>query len=234
VTRRAIVLTCEHGGHRVPARWRDRFRGSTRILRSHRGWDPGALGLARRVARRLPAPLRYSTVTRLLVELNRSEHHPRIFSEFVAGCDPEEKERILSRWYRPWRKEVEELIAREVREGRQVLHVSFHTFTPVLGARVRRADVGLLYDPGRPRERRFCARWREDLRAGAPELRVRRNYPYRGSDDGFTTWLRRRFPVSRYLGIELEVNQRLFSAAGRPRSPLVRRIEDSLVRLVRA
>ena len=42
-----------------------------------------------------------------------------------------------------------------------------------------------------------------------PDLRVRLNYPYRGDSDGLTTWLRRRHPAARYLGIELEINQAL-------------------------
>jgi hypothetical protein len=72
----------------------------------------------------------------------------------------------------------------------------------------RTADVGLLFDPRRPLEARLCGAWREALQALEPGLRVRRNYPYRGSADGLTTWLRGRFPARQYLGIEVEVNQR--------------------------
>jgi predicted N-formylglutamate amidohydrolase len=41
-----------------------------------------------------------------------------------------------------------------------------------------------------------------------PELTVHRNAPYRGVADGHTTALRRVCPAQRYIGIELEVNQR--------------------------
>jgi hypothetical protein len=37
---------------------------------------------------------------------------------------------------------------------------------------------------------------------------VRRNYPYQGKADGFTTFLRRQFASDQYAGIEIEVNQR--------------------------
>jgi hypothetical protein len=43
---------------------------------------------------------------------------------------------------------------------------------------------------------------------------VRLNYPYAGAADGLTTWLRRRHPQSRYLGVELEINQAI---VGTPR-----------------
>jgi len=45
------------------------------------------------------------------------------------------------------------------------------------------------------------------LRGIDPALRVRFNYPYAGAADGLTTWMRRRHPQSRYLGVELEINQ---------------------------
>ena len=33
--------------------------------------------------------------------------------------------------------------------GRRVIHISSHSFTPELDGKVRSADVGLLYHPGR-------------------------------------------------------------------------------------
>jgi predicted N-formylglutamate amidohydrolase len=41
-----------------------------------------------------------------------------------------------------------------------------------------------------------------------PQLKIRSNYPYLGNADGFTTYLRKRFQKN-YLGIELEINQKL-------------------------
>jgi predicted N-formylglutamate amidohydrolase len=229
----AVVVTCEHGGRRVPAEWTDLFRGggAVRALESHRGWDPGALGMARRIARRLGAPLRVAIVTRLLVELNRSPHHRSLFSRFVRAQPPDVKERILARHYRPYRRDVEREVTAALRGGRRVLHLSVHTFTPVLDGVTRSVDVGLLYDPARPAERALCRRWARELRAGLPGLRVRKNRPYRGAADGLTTHLRRRLGP-RYLGIELETSQRFFAADGRPRDPRVRGIEESVARLL--
>jgi len=86
--------------------------------------------------------------------------------------------------------------------------VSSHSFTPVLDGEVRRADIGLLYDPRRSSEVDFCRAWQSELRSGAPPLAVRRNFPYRGYDDGLTTYLRRHYPDGVYCGVELEVNQK--------------------------
>jgi len=204
-----LLLTCEHGGNRVPAAYRRWFStaAARKALASHRGWDPGALAVARGMARRLGCPLFGATTSRLVVELNRSERHPRLFSEFTRELGSEERKTILAEHYRPHRVCVEEAIRVRVDRGANVLHLAIHSFTPVLDGERRNADLGLLYDPREERELAFCAVWAARIRSEAPRIRVRRNYPYRGNADGFTTYLRRRFPRGRYLGIEVESNQ---------------------------
>jgi hypothetical protein len=51
-----------------------------------------------------------------------------------------------------------------------------------------------------------------------PGLRVRRNAPYRGSADGLTRALRDELPASRYLGFEIELNQRWIATAAQRRA----------------
>ncbi len=203
VRRVALVVSCEHGGNRIPAAHRAAFARAGRALASHRGYDPGALELARDFARSLDAPLVYSTTSRLLIELNRSLHHPQLLSPWSRGIPQEE---LVRRHYRPYRDALERQVAAGLRRAARVVHLSCHSFTPRLAGVVRTADVGLLFDPRRGAEAALCGRWQAALRARAP-LRVKRNYPYRGSADGLTTDLRARFGP-RYLGLELEVSQK--------------------------
>jgi predicted N-formylglutamate amidohydrolase len=201
-----LVLSCEHGGNRVPARYRRAFDAPAAVLASHRGWDPGALPLARRLARALRSPLLATTVTRLLVDCNRSPHHRKLHSPY-AHLDAEDRRELLAEHYLPHRARVEAAIAAQIARGARVLHVAVHSFTPVLDGVERNADIGWLYDPRRALERTAVAALQEELRAQAPALRVRRNYPYLGRSDGFTTALRRRFEERSYAGLELELNQ---------------------------
>jgi predicted N-formylglutamate amidohydrolase len=224
----AHLVTCEHGGNRIPGAYRALFRGQARVLASHRGYDPGALSLARLVARRLQAPLVSATVSRLLVDLNRSIGHPELFSEWSRRASSQARERIIAAFYAPFRHRAEELVARFVAQDKCVLHVSVHTFTPRLAGVVRTADLGFLYDPARPQEAAQSARWQADLRARLPGLRVRRNYPYRGAADGFTAHLRRRWPAGSYVGIELEINQAIVHAGGQPWRTLRAALADIL------
>lgn len=204
----AFLISCEHGGNRIPAAYRHLFAGHGQVLRSHRGYDPGALRMARDLAAALHAPLHACIVSRLLIELNRSPRHARLYSEFTRDAGPELRRELLERYYLPFRDAVENRIRGMTTGGQRVVHLSSHSFTPELDGIVRDADIGLLYDPRRSGERLLCREWRLALGRHAPALKVRMNYPYAGTADGFTTWLRRRFDSAEYLGIELEVNQR--------------------------
>jgi predicted N-formylglutamate amidohydrolase len=208
------VVSCEHGGNRVPPRYRRLFRDTQRLLQTHRGYDFGALLLAREISASFDAPLVASTVTRLLVDLNRSVGHPRLHVEAVRNASREERQRILADHYLPYRAQVDDLIRKAIARGRRVIHISSHSFTSELNGKVRTTDVGLLYDPARPGEVRLCKTWKAALQRAAPDLRIRRNYPYSGTDDGFMPYLRRRFRPSTYIGIEIEINQSI--VAGPP------------------
>jgi len=210
-----VVVSSEHGGNRVPQPYKPLFAGHEGLLATHRGWDPGTADLARRLAVAFGVEALISDITRLLVDLNRSAHHPRVFSEITRSLPRAERAALLERWHEPHRARVQEAVAAAAERGRTVLHLGVHSFTPVLDGEERRADLALLYDPSRPRERWLAERWCAELRTTLPGVRVRRNYPYRGRSDGLTTALRGRFPEERYLGIEIEVNQKLLDPDGR-------------------
>jgi predicted N-formylglutamate amidohydrolase len=209
-----LVLSCEHGGARVPARWRAALRGASRALASHRGWDEGALPLARRFSRALGVPLVANTWTRLLVDVNRSASNPACFSEWTRSLPAAERERILDLCWRPHRDAVQRALLDAFAGAERVLHISVHSFTPRLAGRTRDVDVGWLYDPARIHERELVERWRRALGERRPDLRLRLNRPYLGTSDGFTQTLRGVHDDGRYLGIELEVNQRLVRGGG--------------------
>jgi predicted N-formylglutamate amidohydrolase len=217
-----LVVTCEHAGNVVPERYRPLFAGYEHLLPTHRGWDPGALVLAREMAERFHAPLYFEETTRLLVDLNRSIGNPGLHSEATRHLSLRERREILDVYYHPHRTRIAAAVAEIVAAGDCVVHVCSHSFTPELNGHVRTADVGFLYDPGRPGEVAFSTAWLDALKAADPTLRLRRNYPYIGKSDGVAQALRRVHPADRYVGIELEVNQRYVEAGG-PEWPKIRR-----------
>lgn len=202
-----FVLTCEHGGNNVPTAYAPLFRGYEELLASHRGYDIGAKELFDEL-KGLAHISFFSDTTRLLVELNRSLHSKSLFSSITDTLPGREKERLLEKHYYPYRQAVESKIMEETHAGKRVLHISVHSFTPVLEGKERQADVGLLYDPTREFEKSICRQWKEKMQELQPGLKVRYNYPYLGISDGFPTYLRRKLTEKQYSGIELEINQK--------------------------
>ncbi|MCA9084182.1 MAG: N-formylglutamate amidohydrolase [Planctomycetaceae bacterium] len=230
-----IVITCEHGGNIVPTKWRHLFTSPQAVaaLDSHRGWDPGALTTAKFLSKNLRCPLHFSTTTRLLVELNRSLHHPNLFSEFSRSLPLGDQAQLVERFWQPHRTNVHRTISDLIRNDKRVLHLSVHSFTPVMDGIERSTDIGLLYDPQRTSERAICSQWKQHLCDLAPEVSVHRNRPYKGISDGFTTALRMQFSDDDYAGIELEMNQRFFqSGRTSPSRSLTRVVAQTLITLM--
>ena len=202
-----LLVSCEHGGNRIPLPYSYFFQTAQDQLwlDSHRGFDRGALIIAREMATKLTAPLVASTISRLLVDLNRSIGHPHLYSLAVSNAPAAVRRRIIENYYRPYRTKAENLVRQAVARDSRVIHVSCHSFTPELNGQVRDTDIGLLYHPTRTGEVTLCKRWKVSLKSCAPELKVRRNSPYAGKKDGFTAYLRQRFSPEEYVGVELEV-----------------------------
>ena len=205
---RHLIFTCEHGGNNVPKEYKLLFSKKQRILDTHRGYDPGALILAKALSKAFHAPLFYSTTTRLLVDLNRSITNKSLYSEITKNLSEADGDKLLNAYYYPYRSQVESFIKEQIDNKQAVLHLSIHTFTPLLGTIERKTDIGLLYDPKRQEEKTFCQQWRKEMSDDETTYRIRMNYPYKGNSDGLTTHLRSMYSENKYLGIELEVNQK--------------------------
>lgn len=221
----SLVVSCEHATNRIPASYRSLFRGAGTALRSHRGWDIGAARVATALARACGAALFLGRASRLLIDLNRSRHHPALLSEWTRRLGPDERRELVERHYQPYRDAVADRIRAGLRDGNRVLHISVHSFTPLWNGALRTADIGLLYDPAHPAERALCAGWQDAFEHVTPQLRVRRNYPYRGTSDGFSVALRRELRTRRYTCVELEINQALLGKA-----PTARAVAGTIVR----
>jgi predicted N-formylglutamate amidohydrolase len=198
----------------VPKEHAALFAGAADVLATHRGFDLGALAVARAFGRRLGVTPFTATTTRLVVDLNRSPGNRNLFSAYTRPLTPAQRGEALAKHYWPYRTAVDDCVAAALAAGETVLHVSAHSFTPVMRGAVRHCDVGFLYDPRRRGEVRFVAEWYAALHAAAPELVLRRNYPYRGVSDALVTQLRRRYGSRGYVGMELEINQKHVGARG--------------------
>ena len=206
-----FLVSCEHASNRLPAG----YELDRELLRLHIAWDPGAPRVARRLAEAFSAPLHLGRWSRLLVDLNRpvgnrdlirtrAWGHPIPFNRRLS---PQDKERRIERYYRPYREAIEKEIDATIARAGRAVHVAVHSFTPVLNGHVRPTDIGLLFDPERPPETRVARAMKRDL-ARRTGLAVHLNLPYRGTSDGLLPACRKDRAPDLYLGIELEINQK--------------------------
>ena len=119
-----FVISCEHGGNRIPRAYAPLFRRYRSLLQSHRGYDAGALTMARSLSRALGAVLIASTTSRLLVELNRSPGHRDLFSPVMVGASDQVRRAIQRRYYLPYRRKVEAAVRASLALSNRVVHIA--------------------------------------------------------------------------------------------------------------
>jgi predicted N-formylglutamate amidohydrolase len=223
-----LVLTCEHASRSLPPGL-EADPASRAILRTHWGSDLGAWRIAGAVARLLGAGAVGGRWSRLVIDLNRPVGDPTLIRTEAEGIvlpwnrrlPAREVERRIMEFHAPYHAEIDRLLVRRIVQGLRPVVVAVHTFTPRLGAQVRRFDAGVLYADHERHARRLARGLHEQ------GLSVRYNEPYSGLL-GLMYAAERHGSHHRLPCLEVEINQaRLATAAG------ARRIARALARALR-
>lgn len=176
-----FVLACDHASNRIPAELGDLGLTAPQRL-MHIAWDPGAFAVAVRLADALDAPLVASTVSRLVVDCNRSQDAPDLMPTIserteVPGNhnvgDNERAER-LARYHAPFHAALTKVLELRRARNQQTVLVTVHSFTPVYKDEPRPWPIGLIH----ARDDRFTARLRGALQADEATLNIGWNQPY--------------------------------------------------------
>ncbi len=181
-----LVFICDHASNRIPAEFsglglsrRDRMR--------HIAWDPGALDVAKALARHFHAPLVAGTVSRLVVDPNRAPdaadlipvHSEDTAIPGNAGIDAGERARRIAAYHAPFHDAISALIDARAARGIESVLVCVHSFTPVYRQVARPWPIGLI--PGR-RDGLSLA-LRDALAETEPDLAIGWNEPYAANAD---------------------------------------------------
>jgi predicted N-formylglutamate amidohydrolase len=159
------------------------------------------------MSQRLAAPLIANEYSMGLIDVTRSLHHRALFPPPTRTWPAEDRQRLIDQIHTPYRQQIRSEIERLFSQNSYVIHLSIRTFPLRHSGKIRRADAGLLYDPSRDEEVGLCLDWIDEMYEAIPMLRVRRNYPRRGTTDSITKSMRSEFANRSYLGIEVLLNR---------------------------
>ncbi|WP_371930786.1 N-formylglutamate amidohydrolase [Paracoccus spongiarum] len=175
------VLVCEHASNALPKDWGDPGIDAAQ-QQSHVAWDPGALDLARGLARLLDAPLIFGRVSRLIYDLNRPPHSPAAMPDRSELHDipgnrdlaPALRRRRTDEIYLPFHAALAAMLAHRLAIGQMPVLITVHSFTPVYFGRPRAVEFGVIHD----RDDRLA----RAIAAAATGLETRLNAPYSAAD----------------------------------------------------
>jgi len=199
----AFLFSCEHATCAVPEAYRELFRGSEEVVESTEGWEPGSLSLAQAFAMKFRTPLVHGDVTRLLIDLEKDGDER--WSRFSLQLPETTRVKVADRHERPFRTQLCQRIAEDLRRHSRVMHVMIHT-SPQIDGRV------LLETPAAaPLAENLAAAWRGHLRnAESDALHARGS-----AASALETFLQGEYPADQYAQVRLTVSQSFF-LEGRP------------------
>jgi predicted N-formylglutamate amidohydrolase len=207
-----FVIVVDHASYRIPRRLNNLGLPESELQR-HIAWDIGALGVARRVAAALDAPLLAQNYSRLVIDCNRDpavpSSIPRVSesSEIPGNVDLSEAEVSARRReiFDPYHQRVREVLDERAAANRPTLLVAQHSMTDIYKGARRDMHAAVLYN----RDRRFAGLVLDMLRRES-ELYIADNEPYFVSDE--TDYSIPRHGEARALPhVEIEIRQDLVS-----------------------
>jgi predicted N-formylglutamate amidohydrolase len=210
--RSPFVVVADHAGSRIPRRLANLGLPAAELER-HIAWDIGALGVARRVAAAIDAPLVAQNYSRLIIDCNRDPQvatsipHISETSEIPGNMNLSSAEIAARRAeiFDPYHRRIRELVDERMAAGRPTILVAQHTMTDVYKGVRRDMHAAILYN----RDRRFAGIVLKMLRREA-QLIIADNEPYFVSDE--TDYTVPHHAEARSLPyVEIEIRQDLVS-----------------------
>jgi predicted N-formylglutamate amidohydrolase len=180
------LIVCDHASNELPEEYGTLGLPQAQLER-HIGYDIGAAGVTREVARLLGAPALLTNFSRLLIDANRGEDDPTLIMRLSDGAvvpgnaDFDEAERAsrVSRFYAPYHQALGDVIDAAIAAGRPPAILSIHTFTDNWRGTPRPWHATILWD----NDPRLPVPMLDALRA-EDGLVIGENVPYTGELKG--------------------------------------------------
>lgn len=183
-----VLILCDHASNHIPPELSGLGLPPER-LGEHIAFDIGAAEVTRRLSALLDAPAILSTVSRLVVDVNRDPKTQNPIPVQSGGIpiaanealSEAERKARLDAYFHPYHKACAAQLRRMKRRKQPPIVIGLHSFTPIAEDRLRPWEIGFLYD----RDPRLFEAFR-DLLVRRWRFTVGDNQPYSGKELYYT------------------------------------------------
>ncbi len=147
-----IFLTCDHASNTIPESLNN-LGLTENILRSHRGWDIGALQVSRYISTKLKATLCYTTYSRLVIDCNRpltvDDSIPKSVDGVIIPGNSDiavaDREQRIAEIFEPYHNQIGKLLKEQLIQYSDTAYLAVHSFTPTMNGKIRPWDIGVTF-----------------------------------------------------------------------------------------
>jgi predicted N-formylglutamate amidohydrolase len=179
--RSPFVLVCDHASNRIPEYYQGLGLSAVDRLR-HIAWDPGALAVSMAMVSLLDCPLIHSTVSRLVIDCNRTHGAPDLIPPMSEDTEipgnrfvgDNERARRIAEFHDPFHGAIDAVLDARAARGETSILVAMHSFTPVYRGVARPWPIGLVHGL----DTTFSRAVFDAMAAAEPALNIGWNEPY--------------------------------------------------------
>ena len=147
-----IFLTCDHASNTIPKKLNS-LELTGNILRSHRGWDIGALQVSRYISKQLKATLCYTNYSRLVIDCNRpltvDDSIPKSVDGVIIPGNSDiaiaDREQRIAEIFEPYHDQIGKLLKEQLIQYPDTAYLAVHSFTPIMNGKIRPWDIGVTF-----------------------------------------------------------------------------------------
>lgn len=180
------LIVCDHASNALPKEY-GTLGLPPQQLERHIGYDIGAAGVTRELARITGAPALLTNFSRILIDPNRGEDDPTLIMQISDGAvvpgnaelDEAERACRVANYYAPYHQAIDDAIDKGIAASRPPALLSIHTFTEKWRGAPRPWHAGILWD----KDPRLPVPLIRALQSES-ELVVGENVPYTGELKG--------------------------------------------------
>ncbi len=185
-----FIFLCDHASNRIPDQYNNLGLNKEELL-THIAWDPGSLAVAQILSKEFDAPIVRSTISRLVIDVNRSRKADDLIPAIsentkISGnenIDAEERNKRIKLYHKPYHEMINMLIDDRQKEGIKSIIIAVHSFTPIYNNIPRPWPIGLIPC----QDDRFSKQFFMTLKENNSNMNIGWNEPYAARQGVFYT-----------------------------------------------